>query len=262
MRHLVLTAGNPSATEYTHWIESDLTRSVERTRDSGAVPILLLYPVDDGPRLEINAAIERAAQATGAALVDLRADFERAAEIVDWKVRLYGRGHPKPLGYSIIARGVLNAMIDEGVVEGEKLDLLGAVREWTPSELSVAPWADGDDVKGVEVQYAPGHRVQAIFSRSEASPGVPVTYGGAVIPLTDGMERKEESPRIVELDRDEVFDGSLRRLKRYFVPLDGDGRAQIELHPELASEAELWVVICTVTPHEGVSRVSAPVRLR
>lgn len=264
MTHLVLTAGNPSVDEYTRWIEDDLVEAARRARAAGAVPLLLSYPVDDAPRLEINGAIERAARRAGARFVDLRPHFEAAAELHGWEILLYGRGHPKPLGYSVIARCVLRALIEEGICDATARDELEAVRAWEPEPLVVRPWLEEGRVVGLEVDYVAGHRVQAVFARRAAEPGPQVTYAGAVRLAADvaPADRKEDAERFLPLADDELLRKSLVRLKRYLVTLDTDGRARIRLHPELEGEASLFGAACTVTPHEGVSRVSEAVRLR
>ena len=264
MTHLVLSAGNPSVEEYTQWIEDDLVEAARRAKEAGAVPLLLTYPVDDAPRLEINQAIERAAERADARFIDLRPHFEAASEIHGWEILLYGRGHPKPLGYSIIARCVLRALVEEGVCEVEPRDELEAVRAWQPEPLVVRPWLEEGEVVGIEVDYTPGHRVQAVFARAAQDPGPQVTYAGSVRLAAEvpESEAKEKAERFLPLADDELLRKSLVRLKRYFVTLDTEGRARIRLHPELAGEATLFGAVCTVTPHEGVSRVSEAVSLR
>lgn len=262
MQHLLLHGGNPSVKLYTHWIQDDLERAARLAQSRGTVPLLLTYPVDDPPRLEINRAVERAAQNTGARFVDLRPHFEEAAKIHGWGPLLYGRGHPKEVGYSIIARVVLSALVDEGVIDVEVPDPLEAVRAWTPSEFVITPWSEDGEVVGVEVSYTPGHRVQVLFSHAADDKGIEVTQAGSVRLLENVGERFEKQAWAAPLADGEVLRNGIRRTKRYMTTLDGEGHALIRMHPELNELEQLFAVAFTLTPREGISRMSSVIELR
>ncbi len=262
MQHLMLYGGNPSVEEYTRWIEEDLERAALLVRSKGAVPLLLTYPVDDFPRLEINQAIERVAARNGVRLVDLRAHFEAASEIHGWEPLLYGRGHPKPTGYSIIARLVLAALVEEGVVDGPVPDPLEAVRAFEAAQLVTKPWLEDGRPVGVDVQYTAGHSVQVLFSSATDAEGLPITWGGSVRLVGEDGERTEKEERRALLADSEVLRKSLPRTKRYLVPLDAEGRAQIRMHPELDGESPLFAVVCVLTPQAGISVVGDVIELR
>lgn len=262
MQHLFMHGGNPSVEQYTYWIQDDLERAARLAQSRGAVPLLMTYPVDDPPRLEINRAIERAAQNTGARFVDLRTHFEEAAKIHGWGPLLYGRGHPKELGYSIIAHVVLAALVDEGIVEVDVPDPLEAVHAWSPSEFVVSPWSEDGEIVGIEVNYTPGHRVQVLFSQAAVEDGIEVTFAGSIRLLDDVGERFEKQEWAVPLADGETFRNALRRTKRYMTTLDGEGHGRIRMHPELAELEQLFAVAFTLTPREGISRMSSVIELR
>ena len=262
MQHLLLYGGNPSVEEYTDWIRDDLERAARLALARGAVPLIFTYPVDDYPRLEINQAAELAAKNSGARFVDLRPHFEAASKIHGWGPLLYGRGHPKELGYSIIARVVLAALIEEQLVDAPQPDPLELVHSWTPADFLIEAWSEDGEVVGVEVNYTPGHRVQVLFSDASDSEGVEITSGGSVRLLEDVGERSEEIEWKAGLANTETLRKGLRRTKRYMVTLDGDGHGKIRMHRELDELAHVFAVACAITPHEGISRVSSVIELR
>ncbi len=262
MQHLFLHGGNPSVEEYTEWIRDDLERAARLAQARGTLPLILTYPVDDYPRLEINRAAELAAKNTGARFIDLRPHFEAASKVHGWGPLLYGRGHPKALGYSIIARVVLAALVDEQLVDVPEPDPLELVHSWTPAEFLIEAWREDGEVVGLEVNYAPGHRVQILFSDATDPEGVEITSGGSVRLLEDVGERTEEIEWRAGLANTEVLRKGLRRTKRYMVTLDNEGRGKIRMHSELDGLPHVFAVACAITPHEGISRVSAVIELR
>lgn len=206
VRPFRLVGGLPGAEEYQRWIEEDWVAAAELIRSRDAVPILLCYPSEKGVFPAVNEAVVRAAESSGARLVDARAAFARAEAQVGREALLYEDGHPTELGYSILARLVLQALEEEGVVPaGDPIDPFERVHAWQAPELGVRVWCEGGEVRGLEARYAPGFGATLLAAEAPGTVELIISKKGVV-----RVAGEDERGRPVPLARDLVFKHSVR----------------------------------------------------
>jgi hypothetical protein len=198
-----------------------------------------------------------AAERSGARLVDPRPSFARGVERVGRDPLVFPDGHPTALGYSIIARHLLMALIEEGVVDAEPPgDPLAVLDGWTPPELAVEVLRDEGRAHAVRVRYDTGYRVQLMLSGALGT--TPTRWRGVMFPVDDPVEGLFEVP----LARDAVFDATWRD-GHHLQSFDDTGEVVIELAPATAAgDGPLWGSAVIEAPGSRIVTIGEPFQLR
>ena len=265
-RPFEIAAGLPEPAEYQGWIAEDLALASELASSRGALPLVIVYPSERAPYDKINVGIEQAAERSGARLVDPRPHFHEAFGIVPESALLYPDGHSTKLGYSVIARLVLAALVDEGLIEADLsdpfvADPLAEVRAWTPPALEVEPWCEGGVLRGVVARYAPGVGALLLVARAgdEENPLALRVKKRGLVELVDTT-----GPNTVALPlaRDDVLALSMRGQPVPPVGFDGEGVAHLPLPEGVPTDGPLVGVAMVLAPGQRIPAVVGPFELR
>jgi hypothetical protein len=259
VRPFLARFGAPEVEEAQAWLSGDLEAIVAEVRAAGALPLLLSYPVDDGRLGQANAAIERAARATGARLIDPRPAFRAGEELVAREALLFHDLHPTALGYGLLARVVLAALAEEGLVSlAGALDLHEELRGWRAPELTLAPWLEDGRTIGFVARYAPGHRVQFVVSGRRG--GFSARWQGALKRCAPARGECQ-----VPVAPDELALASIDRPGRYLIAFDTRGECHVRFDEQqlaaLAEGRELWATCVLIHPGQKLGRVATPLCL-
>jgi len=198
-------------------VHEDFAAAARLVESRGAVPILSTYGADRDPYGPVNEGIREAAAEVGSSLVDAARAFRSGGPDIERTRLLLPDDHPDREGYGVLARLVLNELVEAGVVPGPPIaDPFEAMRD-RPRPSPRLRWvsdAGADPI--LEAEFLPEFDCKVLFSRSAAKG---TKLWGFPVPL----------------DRDELFErtGALDALR---VPFDETGRARIPIPPE-AGEA-------------------------
>lgn len=100
-------------------------RAMDGALSEAAVPLVLLtYAWDEGLQSRVNATARSAAAATGRPLVDAAAEFASLIAELGREPLFYPDTHPTAAGYELFARVAFNRLVEEGLVRGERVELL------------------------------------------------------------------------------------------------------------------------------------------
>lgn len=261
VRPMIRLLGTPDPAEAEHGLYEDLLEIVATARASGSTPLLVCYPLDSVLRFNAsNRAVVRAAEESGARLVDLRPAFAEALTLVAREEVLFEDGHPTRLGYSIVARLVWTALVAEGLATLDApIDPLAEVRAWSRPELALEALVEDGKLVGLRARFEAGHRVQFVVSESAGE--TPVRWSGVVVPVS-----AERSAHTLPLALGELAKDCLKRPARYLVPVGADGKCEVRFHDELQARVdaggELWGSAVLVNPGQRIGAIADALRLR
>lgn len=190
-----------SADELTALTRDDLMRIVAKARAASATPILMTYPGQHPGMTPASNGARAAARDSGALLIDLDQSFAGYVSEYGFDALAFEDSHLAEAGYELMARDIVNALVDAGLVDLPRPDAGPPAHLRPPVELSLEHDEQGRPWR-MHLRGEPGESFQVLISPLR---GPPISLGPRVIPIGSHpwVELCKQAPELRgQLDQD------------------------------------------------------------
>lgn len=163
---------------------ASLTSMVEMARARGVPIVLLTYPAGRDAYGAANEAARRVAADLRVPLIDVRRWFETGTRGREEELFFHDQ-HPREPGYEVMARLVLNGLIDAELLDARPVEDVGGALVSRPAPPRLRPVVTPEmEPTLVASGGSPGQRIRFLLARPGSGPRA--QWAGLELPLADG----------------------------------------------------------------------------